>query len=217
MGQQDGIFIHAHFLLFFSSMLGALAVMVATPPVAFSPGVVQVLPVLHNICIVMLLITIHTMAAEWVGEDFLMVCMPELIAVQVGFTIGFGLTGHAVSVNSVTLLKSGVIILSSVVAILAYLTNIYANDRKILASWYRRALWISIPSSALSYFDVWMLHQWPGSTSDSKGPIELLKFSGKICLCITAILCGVTGMSVVRWALDEDEAIPVRSLLQYCF
>lgn len=211
-GQQGGIFILSHFLLFFSSTLGALAVMVATPPIVVSPGGEQVLPVLRKTCIVMLLITIHTMAAEWLGEDVILVCMPELIAVLVWFTIRFDHAGHAVSVNSVTSLKSGVIILSSVVAILAYLTTIYANDTKILASWYRRALWISIPSSALSHFDVWMLHQWPRSTSDSKGPIELLKFSTKICLCTTAILCV---MSVARWVLDvdEDEAIPVNTLV----
>ena len=88
-GQQNDNFVISHFLLFFSSALGALASMMATLPIGTSPGVAQAQQVLHRTFTVVLMITVHTVAAEWTGEDMVLICMPELIVALVWFTANF--------------------------------------------------------------------------------------------------------------------------------
>lgn len=182
-GEQGGTFVLSHFPLFINSSIGALAVMIAAPPIGASPGVVQVLPALHKSCLIMLLIATFTMAAEWLGEGIILVCMPEFIAVLVWFTNRFDHAGRAVSFNVTVAwgILGGLILDQLGVLLIAY-------DRKIFVSWYRSALCISSSSSALSFLHVWMLHQWPRRTSNSNGPIKLLKFSAVICLFTTAML-----------------------------
>ena len=88
-GQQNDNFVISHFLLFFSSALGALASMMATLPIGTSPGVAQAQQALQRTFTVVLMITVHTVAAEWTGEDMVLICMPELIAALVWFTANF--------------------------------------------------------------------------------------------------------------------------------
>uniref|UniRef100_M8BB66 Putative disease resistance RPP13-like protein 3 n=1 Tax=Aegilops tauschii TaxID=37682 RepID=M8BB66_AEGTA len=138
---EDGIFIVSNFLLFFSSALCALTVMMASPPIGLNPGVVvQVLPVMHKTSIIMLMMTAHAMAAEWLREDIVFVCVPELAALLAWFNVYLCHPEHGVSIKVATSRRSCVIVLGSVGAILICLASFYAEDRIILTSMLRRHL-----------------------------------------------------------------------------
>ncbi|KAE8786587.1 putative disease resistance RPP13-like protein 3 [Hordeum vulgare] len=188
---EDGIFIISNFLLFFCSALCALTVMLASPPIGLNPGVVvQVLPVMHKTSIIMLMMTAHAMAAEWLREDFVFVCMPELAAVLARFTIYLRHPEHGVGIKVATSRRSCVIILGSVGAILICLAFFCAEDRITLTSLLRRVLCIASSSSALCYLHLWLLRQWPASTTDSNELDQLLKFSSENSFYVAAgMLC----------------------------
>jgi hypothetical protein len=199
-GQQNDDFVISHFLLFFSSALGALAVMMATLQIETSPGVAQARQALHRTFTVILAITVHTIATEWVEEDMLLVCMPELIAALVWFTSYFDRARRTVSIDRVESRKSSAtaIVLRHTVSVLmtfvGYLIFIFAYEKVSLFDvkydeglakyWYTRVLCSCTLSGVLSYFSVWMIHQWPGRTPSAKVPIQLLGFCAKICFGI---------------------------------
>ncbi|XBJ15073.1 hypothetical protein VPH35_007048 [Triticum aestivum] len=188
-GQQKGNFVVSHFLLFFSSALGALALMMATLPIRCSPGVAQAQQALHRTFTVVLMISVHTVATEWTGEDMVLICMPELIAALVWFTANFDHGGCTVSVNMTTSVKSSVIALGGAVTLVAYHSSKFLNESEIPAEyWYTRILRCGTLSGVLSYFSVWMIHQWPGSTASAKMPVQLLDFSALFCFSTSAIL-----------------------------
>jgi hypothetical protein len=191
---QGNIFVFSNFLLYLSSAMCALTVMIASPPIGVNPGVIQVLPAMHKTCIVMVMMTAHSMAAEWLGEDMVFACMPELTSVLAWFSIYCHHPEHVASINNTTSHGSMFIVLSSVGAILACLTSFYGEDIVGLRSWFVRVLCISCSSSALSYLDVWLIDQWPAATARTPncngGLVQLLKFSSVISSCVSAcMLC----------------------------
>uniref|UniRef100_J3KZK4 Uncharacterized protein n=1 Tax=Oryza brachyantha TaxID=4533 RepID=J3KZK4_ORYBR len=189
LAETDDSFVISHFLVFLTSAIGALAVMMVRLPVETSPGLAQVRQVLHRTFLVVLFITVHTKAAEWVGEDMVLVCMPVLIAALVWFVAHFGNGEYTVSVDKATSLnKSATIVLSGPVAVVAYLASVDVYERKILVTWCTRLLRCCAVSSILSYFCVWMIHLWPRCMASAQVPIQLLYFCGKICFEIPVVL-----------------------------
>lgn len=122
-----------------------------------------------------------------------LVCMPGLIAALVWFTVNFDHGGAcAVSVaNKVTSCRSIVIVFSAAANLVAYLTATgnFSFENEIVCNYlYTRILCSCALSGVLSYFSVWMIHQWPGSTDSAKVLIQLLEFSAKICFGISAMV-----------------------------
>lgn len=196
--EQDNIFIFSSFLLFLGSALCALTVLIASSPFGSFDGVDQVLPVMHKTCIVMFMLTAHSMAAEWLWEDIVFACMLELISILAWFTIYYHHPEQVVIINSARSHGSQVIILSTFGAILACLASLYTDDRIGLRSWFVRVFCISSTSSVLSYVDVWLLDQWPGSTPNSSaGLVQLLKFSSLISSCLSACIAAALFQSLV--------------------
>jgi hypothetical protein len=64
-------------------------------------------------------------------------------------------------------------------------------DEGLAKYWYTRALCSCTLSGVLSYFSVWMIHQWPGRTYSAKVPIQLLRFCAKICFGIPVSMVSV--------------------------
>ncbi|XP_044985694.1 uncharacterized protein LOC123453000 [Hordeum vulgare subsp. vulgare] len=206
-GQQGSTPGLSDILLFLCSALGALGVMLSSSLASVNSReiTVQVLPVLHKTCAVLLFIAAHTLAAECLGGDMIYVCLPELIPVILCFTICFG---ESVSIASFTSVKSQVLIVSSVLAILACLFSWNTNGSNTRGTWIIWSFWISICSSAFSQYHVWLLQGWPGSSSESTKLIPLLKVSSTIYNNVGAMLGAymiVTDPSIVYEAISSFE------------
>jgi len=82
----------SQFLLFLSSTVAALTCMMTKLPLGASlPGVEPASDMLHKTLLLLLLATVHTVAAEWLGEEVLLLCLPELIPVVLWFSFEFEL------------------------------------------------------------------------------------------------------------------------------
>uniref|UniRef100_A0A453JH79 Uncharacterized protein n=1 Tax=Aegilops tauschii subsp. strangulata TaxID=200361 RepID=A0A453JH79_AEGTS len=79
------------FLLFLSFILAALTSMMKRLPTDVSPGIAPASELLHKTLLVLLLVTAHTVAAEALGEEVILLCMPEVIpVVLIWFSIHHG-------------------------------------------------------------------------------------------------------------------------------
>jgi len=78
----------SHFLLFSCCALGTLALVYSrlADEVTGDPALKPALECIRMSYMIMLVITAHTVAAEWLGEVMALVCMPELIAGLVWFS-----------------------------------------------------------------------------------------------------------------------------------
>ncbi|XP_037453199.1 uncharacterized protein LOC119323342 [Triticum dicoccoides] len=200
--QQGGTFVLSHFFLFINSSLGALAVMIAASPIGTSPGAVQVLLALHKFYLIMLPIATCTMAAEWLGSGAISLYMPEFIVLIVWFTNHFDHAGREGRINSATRgLVVVQLLLRNPLMVLAVPSAVY--DPEMLVSWFRGSFRVSSSSSALSYLHVWMLHQWPGKTLNSTGPIKLLKFSAEFSFYMALLLAGPSAVLAI---ISGDQA-----------
>uniref|UniRef100_A0A453JI92 Uncharacterized protein n=1 Tax=Aegilops tauschii subsp. strangulata TaxID=200361 RepID=A0A453JI92_AEGTS len=81
----------SQFLLFLSFILAALTSMMKRLPTDVSPGIAPASELLHKTLLVLLLVTAHTVAAEALGEEVILLCMPEVIpVVLIWFSIHHG-------------------------------------------------------------------------------------------------------------------------------
>ncbi|KAE8768903.1 hypothetical protein D1007_59558 [Hordeum vulgare] len=200
-GQQGSTPVLSDFLLFLCSVLGALGTMLASPLAGVNSRAVsaEVLPVLQKTCIVVLFIAVHTLAAEWLGNDMIYVCLPELITVLVWFMVWFG---ESTRVSTFTLYEYQIAIFNSVVgALYLYPLMYWKNLRVSLIMWSFR---ISISSASFSEFHAWLLHGWPGSSSESKKLISLLGVCASACYGAAVTLCVYTIVVTNPWILYKE-------------
>lgn len=200
----------SQFLLFLTSTLGELTMMMARLPSQVAPA----FEVIRRACLVVVLVTAHTMAVELMGDDVMLVCTPELVAVVVWFSIQLGHGGSiTVSVIEATSHKSGTVVLG-VVAILAYLaasTDESEGEMNLLSK-YMSALVACAFSVILPSLCVFALRQWPGKTplsqttaarsSELEGAIRLLSFCRDISFKAAAMYLVVTPLVDVRLRLQ---------------
>uniref|UniRef100_M8B460 Uncharacterized protein n=1 Tax=Aegilops tauschii TaxID=37682 RepID=M8B460_AEGTA len=139
-GQQSDNFLLSHSLLFFSSALGALAVMIAALPIRANQCVAQGQQLIHRTFIVVFMIAVHIMATEWMVEVMLLVCMPEFIASLVWFSVNFDHARCMAYIDKVTSRKSTVSFLTAAVALLAFMFA-YENEMVLANYWHRRILY----------------------------------------------------------------------------
>uniref|UniRef100_A0A0E0JI69 Uncharacterized protein n=1 Tax=Oryza punctata TaxID=4537 RepID=A0A0E0JI69_ORYPU len=179
--QQDRVLV-SHFLVFISSAMVALATLITrTVPAGIYPGVSRVLPVMHKTCIVLILVSVHTMAGEWFGtKSMALACTPELVALLIWFSVHLNDAHDAHACKIVCLVA---------VSLLWAWAATY-DEVTILQGFWRSSFWgISGLSGGLCYFSSWILKQWPkGSfrpTSDHHAPLllQLLRISAEISLC----------------------------------
>ena len=160
----------SQFLLFLSFMLAALTSMMKRLPTDVSPGIAPASELLHKTLLVLLLVTAHTVAAEALGEEVIILCMPEVIpAVLIWFSIHHG----SVSDQVMETYKSWEwrISLGAVVAL--FLAKIGESLRP---GWCTTIFACCAVSGLLAHYVVFMLSHWPGQqpADDKQEPGKLL-------------------------------------------
>ncbi|CAO2202902.1 unnamed protein product [Urochloa humidicola] len=191
------------FLLFLSSSLGELTLMMAR----FSSEVAPAFEVMHRASLVLLLITAHTMAAELLADTAVLVCMPELATALVWLIIQLGHGGYTTILTLEAALRKAEIAALGVVAVLTYIAPI--RDEPDLLSSYMSALVACAFSVILPSLCVFALCQWRGQaaaapSSELEGAIRLLSF------CRDVLVKAATMFSVVKPLVD----VPLRLQLQ---
>lgn len=217
----------SHFLLFSCCALGTLALLYSRLAEA-SPSLKPALECIQMGYMVMLFITVHTVAAEWLGEITALVTMPELIAGLVWFytTLLHGDTsnskdsrvGSSSSSDAIQALSPvtnqvsanvfikvdghGSMLFIPLGAVLAgLLTSTYAYDRELLSTWNTKATVACSIAGCLPYLSIWMVSRWPGRIPSSDKAIQLLKFAANMCL---------TGASLMLFALLAEKTMAYR-------
>ncbi|KAF7081665.1 hypothetical protein CFC21_085584 [Triticum aestivum] len=167
-GQQSDNFLFSHSLLFLSSALGALAVMIAALPIRANQCVAQGQQLIHRIFIVVFMIAVHMMATEWMMVEVMpLVCMPEFIASLVWLTGDFDHARCMVLIDKVTSRRSTVTFLTAAVALLAFM---FAFENE---------MWRPDISANVSL-------DWPSVSAILS--IRILEFSALICFAMSAVL-----------------------------
>ncbi|KAL6627849.1 hypothetical protein ACP70R_031575 [Stipagrostis hirtigluma subsp. patula] len=178
----------SHFMLFSCYVLGILALMYFKLAAEVSPLLTPALEWILRAYIVMLLITAHTMAAEWLGEVSALICIPELISGLLWFAtlLDNGLFNRVV--DKVTMDEDGSIC-NSAVAVLAGLTLVYYRyEEEFQVTQYTQAMVACSIAGCMPYLSVWMISRWPGSIPGSEKAIQVLKFLAKVCLSASCLM-----------------------------
>lgn len=228
MPYEDSPVLLSHFLLFSCCALGTLALLYSRLAEA-SPALRPALECIQMAYMVTLFITVHTVAAEWLGDVMALVTMPELIAGLVWFcnllhgdtacntaavahilrsdegsSSSSDATHHQVPTNSET--RQGFVFDGSMFtplgAVLAGLvTSTFAHDEELLASWNTKATVACSIAGCLPYLSIWMVSRWPGRIPSSDKATRLLKFAANVCL---------TGAFLMLFALLDEKALAYR-------
>lgn len=157
----------SQFLLFLSFMLAALTCMMKRLPAGISPGIAPASELLHKTLLVLLLVTAHTVAAEALGEEVILLCMPEVIpAVLIWFSIHHG----SVTVKVLEAYKRWRILPGAVVAL-----PLAIIDESARPAWCTTILVSCAVSGLLAHYVVFMLSHWPGQqpADDKQDPRKL--------------------------------------------
>lgn len=204
----------SHFLLFLSSTLGALTLMMVRLPSGIAPGVAPASELLRKASIVVLLVTVHTVAAESLGKDVILFCMPEFVPVLLWFSVHLDRGSSIISVDKIKSCKSWLVVLSAVVAaVFAYLG---ASMGESGLSRCTRALVSCGISGLLIYYVVFMLRQWPGqagmATPSLEETTQLLRFWANALLIAAAALTVFTSLAAARLGLYEPTVAALAKL-----
>jgi len=153
----------SQFLLFLSSTLGVLTRMMIRLPAGATPDVTPASELLQKSFLLLLLVTVHTVAAEAFGEDMVLVCMPEVLPVLLWFSVHLDREDSIISIDKIKPYKSVLVPSTAlVIAPIAYLATTMDE------SWLPGCTAIMVAcgvSGLLTYYVVFMLHQWPGQQS----------------------------------------------------
>ncbi|CAL4976407.1 unnamed protein product [Urochloa decumbens] len=195
-----------YFLLFLSSSLGELSLLMARLPFDVAPAFV----VIHRASLVVVLITAHTMAVELLGDTAVLVCAPEIFTALVWLIIQLGHGGYATIQTLEAALRKADIAVLGVVALLTYREPI--RDESDLLSSYMSALVACSFSVILPSLCVFSLCQWRGQTgaassSELEGAIRLL------CFCRDILLKGAAMFLVVKPLLDVRLRLQLQGLM----
>uniref|UniRef100_A0ACD5YI62 Uncharacterized protein n=4 Tax=Avena sativa TaxID=4498 RepID=A0ACD5YI62_AVESA len=186
----------SQFLLFLSTTLGALTNMMMRLPAGISPGIVPASELLRKAFLLIVLVTLHTVAAEGLRKDLVWICMLELFPVLLWYSVHLDRHGPIVSIHKIKPHQNSLIAYGAVViALLAYSIEefgLYSCTSIMMACGL---------SGVLTYYVVFLLHQWPGQQSaagnnvqseeqaaSSDEAVQLLKFWANALLIVAAAL-----------------------------
>lgn len=155
----------SQFLMFLSSTVAALThMMMKVPGSASLPGIAVAAQMLHKTLLLLLLVTAHTVPAEWLGEDVVLLCLPEVIPVVLWLSLHPsgkpGSSSTIISIDKIKQHRRSLSYLSAVVApLIAHLA--ISKDEFVLSSWCTTFLLSCGVSAILTFYLVFMLSHWP--------------------------------------------------------
>lgn len=155
----------SQFLLFLSSTLGVLTRMMIRLPASPFPDihVTSASELLQKTFLLLLLVTVHTMVAEALGQDVVLACMPEVVPVFLWFSVHLDRDSSIITIDKIKPYTNGIYALIVLaIASLPYLVS--STDESRLSSCASIMVACGV-SGALTYYVVFMLHQWPGQQS----------------------------------------------------
>ncbi|XP_048561253.1 uncharacterized protein LOC125542312 [Triticum urartu] len=202
----------SQFLLFLSSIVAALTRMMMKLPADPFPGSAPASELLHKTLLILLLVTVHTVAVEWLGEDVVLFCMPEVAPVLLWCSLHLDRPRHSplISVDKMKPYMKEIIALCALVAapLFAYLVN--SMDVSGL-SWCTRIMVSCGVSGVLTYYLAFMLHHWPwpgrkqaGRSKDDVPSSGMLKFWAEAVLVAAALLQLLRYLVSVRLGLQQS-------------
>lgn len=205
----------SQFLLFLSTTLGALTNMMMRLPAGISPGIAPASELLHKAFLLLVLVTLHTVAAEALTEDMVWICMLELFPVLMWYGVHLDRDSSIISIDKIKPHKDSLIAIMSavVIALLPYLAT--SMDEFGLSSCTSVMLACGV-SGILTYYVVFMLHQWPGQQSavsnnvqseeqagSSEEAVQLLMFWANALLIVAAAMLLLKYVVARRLGLQE--------------
>ncbi|XP_037422808.1 uncharacterized protein LOC119287372 [Triticum dicoccoides] len=157
----DGFAI-SQFLIFLSSMVAALTrMMMKLRARASSLGIATASEMLHKTLLILLLVTAHTGAAEWLGEDVVLLCLPEVIPVLGWFILHIDRKPDSSSIISLDKMKARINwlgLIGAMVGVFAYL--LFTMDESGLFGWCMTFQVSCGVSGILTCYLVFMLNHW---------------------------------------------------------
>jgi len=194
----------SQFLLFLSFTVAVLTRMMMKLPTDHFKGSAPASELLHKTLLLLLLVTVHTVAAEWLGQDVVLICMLEVIPVLLWFSLHLDRPPHSplISVDKIKQHRKGLTALGALVVALlvAYLEK--SMDLSGLS-------WIMVScgvSGVLTYYLVFMLHYWhwpwqKQSTAAGSSSDDNLPSSGMLKVWANALLIAATGLLLLRYTV----------------
>uniref|UniRef100_A0A0D9Y819 Uncharacterized protein n=1 Tax=Oryza glumipatula TaxID=40148 RepID=A0A0D9Y819_9ORYZ len=177
-----------------------------------APGVAAASELLRKASLVVLLVTVHAMAPELLGEDVVLVllCVPELVPALLWFSLNIDRGSQVITVDKIKSQRN--VLGAAAVAVLAFAYLAVSMDESGVS----RCMMTSVScgvSGLQVYYVVFMLSQWPaqgtgtGASSSSvsylEEAIKLLKFWADILLVAPAALLVPISVAAVRLGLHE--------------
>lgn len=200
----------SQFLLFFSSMMGALTQMMTQLAVTgAATGLAPASVLLRKATLVVLFVTVHTVAAELLSENFMLFILPEVAPVLLWFSLNLDRRDDLLITTDTIYMKFDRVIATAFYGGAA-LCGVFAvlpvsMDEQLLVSWWwcTKAMVSCGVSGLLVYYVVFMLRQWPGMDSTATVSVDeavkLLELWAKILLvaasCAAAVCMTIVGMT----------------------
>lgn len=148
----------SQFLLFLSTTVGALTYMMMRLLTGVSPGVAPASELLHKAFLLLVLVTVHTVAAEALGEDVVLFCILEVGPVLLWFILHLDRDSSIISIDKIKGHKNSLIVSSAVViALLVYLATSMDESGLSICTSIMVACGVS---GILTYYVAFMLNQW---------------------------------------------------------
>uniref|UniRef100_J3KZM1 DUF8039 domain-containing protein n=1 Tax=Oryza brachyantha TaxID=4533 RepID=J3KZM1_ORYBR len=203
----------SQFLLFLSTILGTLMLMMIRLPAdgGVAPGVRQGSELLRKTSLVVLLVAVHAMAAELFRENVMLFFMPELVPGLLWFSLNIDRGSPVVTVDTIKSNRSGLIFLGAGAAAAVGTAYLAASMDESGVS---RCMIISVScavSGLLVLCVVFTLRQWPekrtatatSGVSYLEEAVILLKFWAIFLLVVAAASLVSASVAAVRLGLHE--------------
>ena len=170
-----------------------------------------------------LLVAVHAVAAELLGENALLYCLPEIVPVLLWLSVRLDCDDRAIitataadRIKQLDLGRRVLILLNAAPAAVLSAMLAAGNKEEPVLYWCSKALVSCAVSALLTLYIVFMLCQWPGGQRDGtlvtvtaaslQEAVELLKYWANVLLAAVATLLVFTSLASFQLVLLQEPA-----------